>query len=261
MRLRNCLTTRVLWVLIAAAGWLTSSAAPAEEHSAGHAAWSYSGPTGPEHWKDIGPETAVCGLGKHQSPIDIRDTVKAKLPAIEFHYASTPLRVVDNGHTIMVNYVPGSSIVVDGKSYELQQLHFHEPSEEHVRGHAFPLVAHLVHRNPQGELAVVAVPFKQGKENAFLAPIWNNLPAAKDVENAPAGVSINATDLLATERGYFTFTGSLTTPPCSENVTWFVLKAPAEASAEQVKLFGKHYPHNARPVQPLNDRVVREAAD
>jgi len=250
-----------LWLLIGLTGLLSSPAALADEHAAGHAAWSYSGPTGPDHWKDIGPETAVCGLGKHQSPIDIRHTVKASLPAIEFHYAPAPLRVVDNGHTIMVSYAAGSSIVVDGKPYELQQFHFHKPSEERVHGHAFPLVAHLVHKNAQGELAVVAVLFKQGGENGPLAAIWKNLPAAKDVENVPAGVSINAADLLPARHGYYTFAGSLTTPPCSENVTWFVLKTPVDVSAAQVQVFGKHYPHNARPVQALNDRVVRESAD
>ena len=250
-----------LWLLLAVAGWLPAATAPADEHATGHPAWSYSGPTGPEHWKDVSPETAVCGLGKHQSPIDIRDTAKAKLPAIEFHYASAPLRVIDNGHTVMVSYAPGSAIVVDGKSYELQQFHFHEPSEELVRGHAYPLVAHLVHKNAQGELAVVAVLLKQGNANAFLASIWKNLPAAKDVENAPAGVSINVADLLPARHGYYTYTGSLTTPPCSENVTWFVLKLPADASAGQIEMFRTHYSHNARPVQPLNDRTVRETVD
>jgi carbonic anhydrase len=257
----GCAPLRAHWVLIGVVGLLSSPAALTDEHGAGHPAWSYSGPTGPEHWKDISPETAVCGLGKHQSPIDISDTVRTKLPAIEFHYAATPLRVVDNGHTIMVSYGPGSSIVVDGKSYELQQFHFHEPSEERVHGRAFPLVAHLVHKNAQGELAVVAVLFKQGSESASLAAIWNNLPPAKDVENAPPGVSVNAADLLPAQRGYYTFTGSLTTPPCSENVTWFVLKTPVDLSAAQVKVFGTRYPHNARPVQPLNGRVVRETAD
>ncbi len=261
MTLTSCLPFRGLWVLVAVTAWLSSPLARADEHAAGHPAWSYSGATGPEHWKDVSPESAVCGLGKHQSPIDIRDTVKANLPAIEFHYAAAPLRIVDNGHTIMVSYAAGSSIVVDGASYELQQFHFHKPSEERVRGHSFPLVAHLVHKNAKGELAVVAVLIRQGKESAFVAALWKNLPPAKDVETAPAGVSINATDLLPAQRGYYTFTGSLTTPPCSENVIWFVLKAPSEASAGQVDLFGQHYSHNARPVQPLNDRVVRETVD
>jgi carbonic anhydrase len=252
---------RSLGTLIVVAVALSPTPLRAEEHAAGHVAWSYSGPTGPEHWKDVSPEAAVCGLGKHQSPIDIRDTVKAKLPAIEFHYAPSPLRVIDNGHTIMVSYAPGSSIVIDGQSYELQQFHFHKPSEEHVRGHDFPLVAHLVHKNAKGDLAVVAVLLRKGSENAFLESIWKNLPAAKDVESAPAGVSISAADLLPAQRGYYTFTGSLTTPPCSENVTWFVLKTPVAASAAQVERFGKLYPHNARPVQPLNERVVRETVD
>jgi carbonic anhydrase len=261
MTRKNCAPLHVLWMLIAAACWLSAPTAQADEHASGHPAWGYSGPTGPEHWKDVSPETAVCGLGKQQSPIDIRDTVKTKLPAIEFHYVAAPLRVVDNGHTVMVSYAPGSAIVVDGKSYELQQFHFHRPSEEHVNGRDFPLVVHLVHKNAQGDLAVVAVLLKEGNANAFLTTVWKNMPVVKDVENAPAGVSINAAELLPARHGYYTFMGSLTTPPCSENVTWFVLKSPAEVSAEQVDLFAKHYPHNARPVQPLNDRTVRETVD
>ena len=249
-----------LVVLIAVAVG-TPAAARADEHAPEHPHWSYSGATGPEHWQDVSPEAALCYLGKHQSPIDIRATTKASLPAIEFRYAPAPLRVVDNGHTIMVSYAAGSSIVVGGQTYELQQFHFHKPSEERVHGHAFPLVIHLVHKNAQGELAVVAVLLKAGAQSAALASIWKNLPATKDVENSPAGVSVNAADLLPAQRGYYTFTGSLTTPPCSENVTWYVLKTPVEVSAAQVKLFGTHYAHNARPVQPLNDRVVRETAD
>jgi carbonic anhydrase len=258
---RDCGPLHVLWLVIAVACWLPAPTAQADEHAAGHPAWGYSGPAGPEHWKDVSPEAAVCGLGRHQSPIDIRDAVKTRLPAIDFHYVAAPLRVVDNGHTIMVSYAPGSTIVVGGESFELQQFHFHKPSEEQVRGQAFPMVVHLVHKNARGELAVVAVLLTQGNANAFLAAIWQHMPGAKDVESAPAGVSINATDLLPAQHGYYTFTGSLTTPPCSENVTWFVLKSPAEVSAEQVELFGRHYPHNARPVQPLNDRTVRETAD
>lgn len=247
--------------LVALIGVLPAQAARADEHDTGHPAWSYSGPTGPEHWKDVGPEAAVCGLGKHQSPIDIRDPVRSHLSPIEFHYAVSPLRVIDNGHTIMVSYASGSSIVVDGESYELQQFHFHKPSEEHLNGRGFPLVVHLVHKNAQGKLAVIAVLMKVGAPNTLLAAVWAHLPATRNVESAPSGVSVDASELLPLKRGYYTFTGSLTTPPCTEDVTWFVLKTPGELSASQLMVFGNRYAHNARPVQPLNDRVVRESTD
>lgn len=247
------------WILAALVAWpFAARTQSAEPHA--HPHWGYSGPQGPDHWREL-PEGATCGTGRHQSPIDIGDTVRAKLPAIEFRYAASALHVVDNGHTIMVTYAPGSAIIVDGQSYELQQFHFHEPSEERVHGHAFALVAHLVHKNAKGELAVVAVLFKQGRESAALAPILGHLPPGKETEIAPSGLSISAAELLPAARGYYTYTGSLTTPPCSENVTWFVLKTPVEASAAQLAAFAKRYPHNARPVQPLNDRVVREAED
>ena len=248
---------RILIVLILAAAW-ASSPARADEHGGTHPAWSYSGPGGPSHWQDIADTFALCATGKHQSPIDIVSAVKAPLPAIEFHYSASPLRIIDTGHSIQVNYAAGSTIVVNGESYELKQFHFHEPSEEHLHGRSFPMVAHLVHQNAHGDLAVIAVLFKKGKANAFLTPIWKNFPVDKNVEHLAADVSIHLADILPATGGYYTFPGSLTTPPCSEDVTWFVLKTPVELSAEQIALIDERYPDNVRPVQPLNDRVVRE---
>jgi carbonic anhydrase len=167
------------------------------------------------------------------------------------------LRLIDNGHTVQVNYAPGSSITVDGARYELVQFHFHKPSEEKIDGKAFDMVAHLVHKDAQGHLAVVAVPLAKGSENQLIATLWKNLPHEKEHEAKLDSVSINVADLLPSKRGYFTFEGSLTTPPCSEGVRWFVLKQPTSISAAEIAAFGKLYPMNARPVQSLNGREVR----
>ena len=227
----------------------------AEEHGP-H--WSYAGATGPTHWAALEHEFEVCGVGHAQSPIDIRLNAvqKGDLPAIAFHYRPAPLKIVDNGHTIQVNYAPGSFIDVAGHRYELVQFHFHKPSEERVDGKSYDMVAHLVHKDAEGRLGVVAVPLTAGAINPTLALLWNNLPR-KGTEVEARGVQINAADLLPSDRSYFTFAGSLTTPPCSEGVTWFVLKHPSTLSAGEIGRFAHEYPMNARPVQPLNGRVVR----
>lgn len=222
--------------------------------------WSYDGDTGPAHWSDLEHDFRGCSLGKTQSPIDIQDKQArpADLPAIRFDYHPAPLKIVDNGHTIQVNYEDRkSSISVGGHRYALLQFHFHKPSEERLNGKAYDMVAHLVHRDDRGRLAVVAVLLAGGSANPLVQTLWAHLPAQKDKESAPASVRVNAADLLPRAKGYYTFAGSLTTPPCSENVTWFVLKTPATVSPDQVERFGLQYPMNARPVQPLNDRVVR----
>lgn len=223
--------------------------------------WSYGGRTGPAHWAALENGYGTCGAGREQSPIDIRprSAIKARLPAITFDYQPAPLKIVDNGHTIQVNYAPGSFITVDGKRYELQQFHFHKPSEEAIDGKHADMVAHLVHKDDQGHLAVVAVLLEAGKVNPMLAAVWNNLPARKNSEVDAPDVQVNAADLLPADHGYYTFAGSLTTPPCSEGVTWFVLKRPAAVSTGQIARFAHSYPMNARPLQPLNGRVVQES--
>ena len=195
-----------------------------------------------------------------QSPIDIRDSVakKGDLPAIVFDYKPSPLRIVDNGHTIQVNFAPGSFITVQGKRYELVQFHFHKPSEEKINGKSADMVAHLVHKDADGKIAVVAVLLKTGKTNNLVEALWKSLPSEKEKEAAVEGVQVNAADLLPDKKAaYYTFTGSLTTPPCSEDVTWFVLKTPSSISNTEVARFAQLYPMNARPTQPLNGREIR----
>lgn len=185
-------------------------------------------------------------------------TDKADLPAIQFDYKRSPLRIIDNGHTIMVTYGPGSSIRVGDTSYQLKQFHFHRPSEEKIHGKTYDMVAHLVHADQAGHLAVVAILLEQGTESALVRELWRDIPKQKEKEDLLEAVQISVADLLPADRGYYTFEGSLTTPPCSENVTWFVLKQPFHISAGEIAEFSKLYRRDARPTQPLYGSVVRE---
>jgi len=235
-----------------------ATASAVQEHHPEHT-WDYGESKGPSHWGDLKPEFATCKNGHRQSPIDIRNSKKADLPPIQFDYKSSPLHIIDNGHTVMINYQPGSSISVGGQKYALKQFHFHRPSEETINGKGYEMEVHLVHADQEGELAVVAVLLQQGKDNPLVHELWNDLPKEKEKEESLDQVQIDVTALLPSDRGYYTFPGSLTTPPCSENVTWFVLKHPVTVSAAEIERFSKLYDHNARPTQPLYDRVVMES--
>ena len=219
--------------------------------------FQYGGKYGPAHWADLEKDFAACKIGKEQSPIDIRGAVKAPLPPIGFHYASGPAEVVNNGHSIQVNLSSGGTADLASGTYKLVQFHFHAPSEEKVDGHAYALVAHLVHQNDAGQLAVVAVLFKEGKANPALAKVFAAMPA-EEGGKAPLEGGANAADLLPANQAYYSYMGSLTTPPCSEGVRWQVLKQPLELSREQLAAFRKLYPMNARPTQKLNGRKVGE---
>jgi len=225
----------------------------------GGAHWTYSGATGPAKWGGLEKDFGSCSLGKTQSPIDIRDSVakKADLPAIAFDYKPAPLKIIDSGHSIQINYAPGSFITVGGKQYELVQFHFHKPSVEKINGKNFDMVAHLVHKDSDGKLAVVAVLLKKGSASPLVKTLWANLPKQKGHEMAVDAVTINVADLLPDDKSYYTFAGSLTTPPCSEEVTWFVLKHPTSISSDEIARFAKSYPMNARPTQPLNGREIK----
>jgi carbonic anhydrase len=241
-------------VVALTAALFTLSCAWAADHGAPH--WEYTGKTGAEHWGDLQSDFATCKLGKEQSPIDIQTTQKAKLPAIGFAYTAGPAEVVNNGHTVQVNLKSGGTVQLESGSYQLLQFHFHTPSEEKINGKAYPLVAHFVHRNAAGQLAVVGVLFQEGRENAALAPVFAAMPTQAN-KTAALAADFQPAAVLPQEQGYYAFIGSLTTPPCSEGVRWQVLKQPVEVSKAQLAAFQKLYPMNARPVQALGSRVVR----
>jgi carbonic anhydrase len=204
------------------------------------------------------PEFAKCSSGLRQSPIDIREGIKVELDPVQFDYKPSAFKVVDNGHTIQVNVAPGNAIEVMGQRFELVQFHFHRPSEERIDGKAFDMVAHLVHKNLEGRLAVVAVLLEKGSAQPVVQSVWNNLPLEKGDEVA-ARAPIDLNRLLPAERGYFTYMGSLTTPPCSEGVLWMVMKQPVPVSGEQIDIFARLYPMNARPIQSASGRLIKES--
>ena len=223
--------------------------------------WSYGGARGPDHWGDLDPDYATCKNGTQQSPIDIRNAQKADLPALRFEYKNGPLRIVNNGYTaVRVNYAPGNGniLIVGDVRYELTQFHFHHPSEEQVNGKAYDMVIHLMHTSSDGKVAGVAVPLKAGRVNAAIQRLWSYMPQTTGPEKEIAGVELNPIGLFPSDLGYYTYTGSQTAPPCTEPVTWFVLKNPMDISSEQINAFARLYPHDVRPIQPLNGRVVRE---
>jgi carbonic anhydrase len=225
----------------------------------GHVSWSYAGPSGPESWGRLNPEFAKCATGKRQSPIDIRDGIQVQLDPVQFEYQPSRFAVIDNGHTVQVNVAPGNFIEVGGRRFELQQFHFHRPSEERIDGRQFDMVAHLVHKDAQGRLAVVAVLLERGSAQAVVQSVWNNLPLEKG-EEQPAQSSLDLAQLLPAERSYFTYMGSLTTPPCSEGVLWMVMKRPVPISPEQIGVFARLYPMNARPLQSASGRMIKESS-
>ncbi len=237
----------------------------AAKAAAGHVAnahaahWGYAGAAGPEQWGQLKPEFASCANGSRQSPIDIRSGVKVDLEPIQFDYRPTPFGVIDNGHTIQVNLAGGNAIEVQGRRYDLVQFHFHRPSEERINGRQFDMVAHLVHKDPEGRLAVVAVLLDRGgAAQPLVQTVWNNLPLEKGSEvSVRSDIDIN--HLLPADRRYFTYMGSLTTPPCSEGVLWLVLQQPVPVAQEQIGVFSRLYPMNARPVQQASGRLIKQS--
>jgi carbonic anhydrase len=188
--------------------------------------------------------------------INDADVRKGDLPALLFNYKPSPLRIVDDGHAIQVNYAPDSWVTVNGKRYELVSIVFHKPSEEKINGKGHDMAAHLVHKGADGKLAIIVVLLDQGAENPVIKTLWSYLPTAKGKEYAVDSVTFNALGLLPKQKGYYMYAGSLTVPPCTENVTWYVLKTPMEVSADEIARFGRLYPMNARPAQPRNDRDI-----
>jgi len=233
-------------------------AAAEKPHEAHPAHWDYAGSGGPESWGQMKPEFAKCSSGTRQSPIDIRDGIKVNLDPVQFDYKPSAFRVIDNGHTVQVNVAAGNSIEVMGRRYELVQFHFHRPSEERIDGRQFDMVVHLVHKDIDGRLAVIAVLLERGSAQPIVQSVWNNLPLEKGDEVA-ARSTLNLNDLLPAERNYFTYMGSLTTPPCSEGVLWMVMKAPVQISGDQIGIFARLYPMNARPIQSAAGRLIKES--
>jgi carbonic anhydrase len=217
--------------------------------------WGYEGEVGPEHWGDLSPDFAACSQGKEQSPVDIPATSPVNSPGLRFNYQPSSLNIFNNGHTIQVSYDQGSSLEIDGAAYPLVQFHLHSLSEHALDGAHSPMELHLVHKDASGKLAVVGVMIVEGPQNPAYEPILAHMPVEEGEPQVIAGTTINAGGLLPAEQSYYRYTGSLTTPPCTEGVQWFVMAAPVALSTGQIAAFQNLYDDNYRPVQPLNERT------
>jgi len=217
--------------------------------------WTYTGPEGPAHWGDLSKDYHACKVGKSQSPVNISRKKASGSRPISISYESKAVSIVNNGHTIQINIADGSTITVDGKSYKLLQFHFHTPSEHTINGKPADMVAHLVHKAADGQLGVIGILMKKGNENAALAEFWAHMPEHAGT-TANLAVNVNARNLLPSDLSYYSYSGSLTTPPCSEGVNWMLLKNPVDVSARQIAAFKSIIHQNIRPVQPLNGRKV-----
>lgn len=213
--------------------------------------WGYDGLMGPERW---GKEFPTCAKGKSQSPLDIQGPFVKARTSLNADYKEGPLKIINNGHTIQVNVAAGSKLRIDSMPYDLLQFHFHRPSEEKIQGTPMAMVVHFVHKNAAGKLAVLGVLLKEGNENPGIKTLWDNLPSAEGPESSPEGVSFNPGNLLPREFDFYGYEGSLTTPPCTESVSFFILKTPVNVSSAQVNKFP--FKNNARPVQPRNGREI-----
>jgi carbonic anhydrase len=221
--------------------------------SAAH--WSYQGADGPDHWGKIDAASKVCATGSQQSPIDIVNPIKAQLPPIKIAWHDRCETIVNNGHTIQLEVVPGSTLSLNSDSYTLLQFHFHHPSEHMIAGKPFAMEAHFVHQNGAGNLAVLGVMMKEGSSNAVFKKIAETMPkqAGPPVK---ADKTIDPHALIPSERGYYTYEGSLTTPPCSQTVTWLLLRESIQVAKDDIDAFAKVFPMNARPLQDENRRFV-----
>lgn len=230
----------------------TATSAPTAVH------WTYEGEEGPAHWGELSPTFAACTDGKSQSPVDLMGAQEQDLANISFHYQPSKVNLINNGHTIQVNYDSGSYIEVDGVRYDLLQFHFHAPSEHSVNGKLAAAEVHFVHQNAAKQLGVVGILIEKGAENAAVQSFWDKLPAeAGPVQTLTT--QANAADFLPAVQTTYRYDGSLTTPPCSEGVKWMVMTTPITFSEAQIEAYSKLFEHGTnRPVQGLNGRVEVE---
>ena len=239
-------------------------AAPGHEEAGGHggtehaadAAWEYEGDHGPEAWGKIDPSFALCESGQQQSPIDIDQAAPATLGPVDFLYQAIPLRLRNDGHTVVVDSPNAGWVEFSAKRYELQYISFRVPSEHRVRGRAYDMSAQLHHVSHDGEKMIVEIPYVVGTKNPAIEVMWKYFPARKGESSVHEDVVISPDVLLPPHRSYYTYIGSLSSPPCTEGVRWVVLKTPTSVSAAQVERLRRSFPVSVRPVQQLNGRTI-----
>jgi carbonic anhydrase len=222
-----------------------------------HPNWGYSGDSGPEHWAELTEDYKLCSEGKNQSPVNLQNPIKAELEGLELSYQGAASEILNNGHTIQVNIAEGSRLLVDGKTFHLKQFHFHTPSENRIFGQSFPMEVHFVHADAAGNLAVLAVMLIEGEEHQVIQQLWSIMPEKENTKAALGGIGNAYTKLFPKNGKYYRYNGSLTTPPCTEGVRWFVVNQPVAISKTQVEKFIKIMGQsNNRPTQALNARVI-----
>lgn len=218
--------------------------------------WGYENQESPEHWGKLSPDFALCETGKNQSPVNIQGVLKTHQSKMELNFKQGKQQIVNNGHTLQINVSEGNTLRLDNDTFEMQQFHFHAPSENEIDGKQFPLEGHFVYKDKEGSLAVLALMFQEGKANPQLTKAWRQMPSQPG-ETAILTQPVNIKALLPEKFAYYRFSGSLTTPPCTEGVIWLVLDQPVSVSAEQIMQFHSVLHHaNNRPLQPLNGRVI-----
>lgn len=226
--------------------------------AAQNANWTYEGKTGPLRWGKLDPAYAACSKGNEQSPIDIHGAhLNKALQPIQFHYIAGAVTLEHNGHTIVAHVNPGSYIVANGVRYNLVEYSFKHPGEETVKGKLSDMSVQLLHKSDDGKLAIIAVRLieNQNAPNATLAALWAHLPTAPGKTEKIADM-INPGGFLPLDRGYWTYMGSLTTPPCTEGVRWFVLEQQVTLSRDQLRVFSALFKMNTRETQDANERKI-----
>lgn len=223
--------------------------------------WAYDGDRGPAMWGKLHPSYASCEKGQFQSPIDLRDGVGVDLPELNFELKPSLFKVLDTGKTLEVHYPAGAALKVLGNYHRLTHIEFRHPAEERINGKSFGMSMQLHFRDIPGRYAVVSVLLNPvvGRENPFIQAIWNHIPLVRNEAVSPPEQMVNLAQALPRNLAYYTYMGSLTTPPCTEGITWYVLKAPVEVSPEQIAIFARLYPNNTRPIQPTNNRLIKES--
>lgn len=218
--------------------------------------WSYTGQTGPANWASLSDAYSTCGIGQHQSPVDISNTKQTYLPPLNFHYRTSVLSINREGGNLWVDYDAGSYLNIRGKRYRFIGFDFHTPGEHSFKGQTAEMEIHLHHLDSQGQRLIVAIPVVGGhRSNITLSRIWENIPQYNALRQYRR-IGINPMFLLPSDRSYALYSGSETKPPCGEDVLWIVFTNPIRVASEDISRFHSIVGDNARPVQPLNNRVI-----
>jgi carbonic anhydrase len=222
------------------------------------APWDYEGPHGSLNWGKLDPAYSACSKGHSQSPIDIRNArLNKALAPVEFHYIAGPITEANDGRTILVWVDPGCYIVVSGVRYELVQFSFHHPGEHAIRGKLTDMDVQLVHKSADGKVAILDVLLNEdvGNPNATLSTLWAHMPTTSGAQQKITDM-VNPAGLLPADRSYWTYQGSLSHPPCTEGVQWFVFEQELGISREQLRTFASYFRINSRPLQETHGRRI-----